>query len=248
MNKEEWKSVYGFEDTYLINKDGEVLAVDKMVNAAYGSKQLRKQHFMKIHTNNKGYFYFSPYTKRKYFIHKCIYEAFVGPIPEGYDLHHINHNHQDNRLENLCLIPSSKHRSMHCKETIERIKHKISKPVLQFTVDGELVAEYESLAEAERQTGIRPHMEGGKYKSSGGYLWCYKGQENLISEKVKANREKGVEKDVVQYTRNMEFVAEYKSITDAANNTNLELKNISAVCRGKRKTCGGYIWKYKEVA
>lgn len=241
---EEWKKVYGFEDTYLISKEGKVLAVDKIVNAAYGSKQLRKQHFMKIRTNNKGYFYFTTYKKRKYFIHKCIYEAFVKPIPDGYDLHHINHNHQDNRLENLCLIESSKHRSMHMKE---RLKDKgiASKTVLQYTLDGKLVAEYPSAREAEKYVGFRIHLEN---KSSGGYLWCYKGEENLITEKVKEYKEKGVERAVVQYTKSMEFVAEYKSLTEAQEKTNNDARNICATCAGKRKSCGGYIWKYKNVA
>lgn len=50
--------------------------------------------------------------------------------------------------------------------------------ILQFSKDGEFIAEYPSIREAERQTGC--HHQGicncckGKYKSTGGFIWKYK--------------------------------------------------------------------------
>lgn len=41
------------------------------------------------------------------------------------------------------------------------------------------------------------------------------------------------------------FIAEYISITDAHKQTNISLGNINSVCRGKRKTAGGFRWMYK---
>jgi len=41
-----------------------------------------------------------------------------------------------------------------------------------------------------------------------------------------------------------EFIGKYKSITECAKILNINLKNISAVLRGKRKSCGGYIFEY----
>ena len=50
-------------------------------------------------------------------------------------------------------------------------------PVLQFSKDGELIAEYPSLHEAERNTGCNiGHICDcckGKRKSAGGYIWMY---------------------------------------------------------------------------
>ena len=50
-------------------------------------------------------------------------------------------------------------------------------PVLQFSKDGKLIAEYLSLNEAERQTGCNRgnicRCCMGKYKSAGGYIWRY---------------------------------------------------------------------------
>ena len=38
------------------------------------------------------------------FIHRIVYETFVGEIPEGYQIDHINTNKLDYRLENLRLV------------------------------------------------------------------------------------------------------------------------------------------------
>lgn len=55
---------------------------------------------------------------------------------------------------------------------------------------------------------------------------------------------------IIQYTKNMEFVAEYPSIRDAARITCIDFRNIQKVLNNKPhcKTAGGYIWKYKEAA
>lgn len=54
---------------------------------------------------------------------------------------------------------------------------KQSIPILQFTKDGELVKEWPSAHEAERQLGIFQqgicHCLKGRYKSAGGFVWRY---------------------------------------------------------------------------
>jgi len=50
---------------------------------------------------------------------------------------------------------------------------------------------------------------------------------------------------VSQYTLDMEFVGEYSSTMDAERQTGVDHSHISACCKGKLKTAGGYIWKYK---
>ena len=49
------------------------------------------------------------------------------------------------------------------------------KPVLQLTLEGELIKEYASAKEAKQQTGIKiQNAIVGKMKTSGGFLWRYK--------------------------------------------------------------------------
>ena len=53
-----------------------------------------------------------------------------------------------------------------------------TKPILQFSKNGELIAEYSSLTEASRQTGCYQtnicNCCKGERKSTGGYIWKYK--------------------------------------------------------------------------
>lgn len=54
-------------------------------------------------------------------------------------------------------------------------------------------------------------------------------------------------KPVLQFTKNGEFVREWESIKDVRNELGIESGHISDCCSGKRKSTGGYIWKYKEA-
>lgn len=50
-------------------------------------------------------------------------------------------------------------------------------------------------------------------------------------------------KPVLQFDKEGKFIKEYESIDSAIKETGV--LHISCVCRGERKTAGGYIWKYK---
>ena len=77
---------------------------------------------------------------------------------------------------------TSEYNSHHCKhseESKKRIReNNPSKPVIQFSKNGDFIAEYPSAREAERQTGCRNgnicSCCKGKYKSTGGFIWKYK--------------------------------------------------------------------------
>ena len=49
---------------------------------------------------------------------------------------------------------------------------------------------------------------------------------------------------VLQFSKDGEFVAEYPSIRGASRQTGCNQSSICLCCKGKRKTCGGYIWMY----
>ena len=53
-------------------------------------------------------------------------------------------------------------------------------------------------------------------------------------------------KSVIQYSKDGEFIAEYSSIMEAERYTGCNNSIICKCCKGKRKSAGGYIWKYKE--
>lgn len=51
---------------------------------------------------------------------------------------------------------------------------------------------------------------------------------------------------VLQYSKSGEFIAEYPSIKEAEKQTGCHQSQICECCKGKRKSTGGFIWKYKK--
>lgn len=54
-------------------------------------------------------------------------------------------------------------------------------------------------------------------------------------------------KSVLQYDMDGNFVKEWDSIKNAANGTQTKMSNICHCCKGRLKSTGGYIWRYKEA-
>lgn len=54
---------------------------------------------------------------RSVFMHRYVWERHNGAIPDGYHVHHIDHDKSNNRLENLELLSASEHSSMHSRES-----------------------------------------------------------------------------------------------------------------------------------
>lgn len=46
-------------------------------------------------------------------VHKRTWEEANGPVPDGYIVHHVNHDKRDNRLENLVLMTHQEHSEHH---------------------------------------------------------------------------------------------------------------------------------------
>ena len=53
-------------------------------------------------------------------------------------------------------------------------------------------------------------------------------------------------KPVFQYDLNGNFIKKYYGIAEAQKETGILFQNISKVCKGKRNTAGGYIWRYEH--
>ena len=88
-------------------------------------------------------------------------------VENGYNTSAYGSNHYKHSEESRNKMSESKFGNQNATTT----------PVLQFSKDGELIAEYPSIMEAERQTGCNNgHICKcckGKYKSTGGYIWKY---------------------------------------------------------------------------
>ena len=171
---EQWKEIKGYEGLYDISDKGRYYSHPRpYCKGGYGYGNERGK-YLSISLSNK--------TKETKYIHVLVWEAFNGEIPEGYVVHHKNHNRKDNRLENLELLDMHTHATMHLNEHFEDFRKSSvksrSKPVLQYTLEGEFIKEWPSQAEASRQTGIHygtiSNCCVGRGKTAGGFIWRYK--------------------------------------------------------------------------
>lgn len=53
-------------------------------------------------------------------------------------------------------------------------------------------------------------------------------------------------KKVLQYTKHNKLIKEYESIEEASRQTKVATASITAICNYKRKTAGGFIWRFKN--
>jgi hypothetical protein len=73
--------------------------------------------------------------------------------------------------------------------------------------------------------------------------WCDRKYNNNYG-----TRTEKCSKPVLQFTREGKFIKEYPSLIEAERQTKIFNQNISSCCLGKRKSCGGFVWRYKNAS
>lgn len=138
----------------------------------------------------------------------------------------------------------------------EATQKSMGKKVNQFDLNKNYIATYPSLQEARKavnannQYYIKSCCEG-KVSKAHGFLWQYYKEENIINGIPKWDNsikmKKSQKRKVIQYDLNMNELARYDSISEAAKALGKKkFSGISEVCSGKQKTAGGFIWRYEE--
>ena len=64
---------------------------------------------------------------------------------------------------------------------------------------------------------------------------------------VEYNNRYSFNKCISQFTLKGVYIRDWDAISTASKELNINCSNISQCCLGKRKSAGGYVWKYKEV-
>ena len=129
------------------------------------------------------------------------------------------------------------------------------KPVLQFNLLGEFLNKFESPEDAAHDVnGSRNVISGccrGRTKTAYGYIWVYEEDYDSTQPMQKQARKQRVletyfSKTVLQYTLDKILINEFISAAEASRQTNINICCIRDCCRGRQKTAGGFIWRYKE--
>jgi hypothetical protein len=74
-------------------------------------------------------------------------------------------------------------------------------------------------------------------------IQCLTWEENRYKQRMETNIFRA--KQIVSIKD--DIVVEYKSVSDAVRKTGIMQGNISSCLTGKRKSCGGYKWIYKNI-
>ena len=124
------------------------------------------------------------------------------------------------------------------------------KPIEAYNLVGKYIKTYPSMSAAARELECevslisaviqkrRPTAKGFQFKA-------VDDTETIIMPFVK-KKSGPTGLAVIQYDLQDNFLHEYISASEAARQTGLHAQNISGVCRGIKKTCGGYKWRYKK--
>ena len=155
-------------DKFVVLSNGEVWNMDW-----YGTKQTKK---VKQSKNNDGYLRFN-FNGKKVQTHRLIAKCFLPNLNNLPQVNHKNEVKDDNRVDNLEWCTAEYNSNYGTRN------ERISKPVYQYTKDGQFVAKYESLHEVQRLFGYDNSTISaccnGKRKSAYGYIWSYNPPANI---------------------------------------------------------------------
>ena len=99
--KENWADTPEYEGLYLISDKGRVKSLPR---AGAWCERIRKQG---IKRGYKTVTLCKEGIRKEFLVHRLVWSAFKGEIPEGYVVNHLNEIKTDNRLENLEICTST---------------------------------------------------------------------------------------------------------------------------------------------
>ena len=182
------------------------------------------EHLISNSKNSKGY-YTVGFTKnnlrKNKMVHRLVAKAFILNPDNKKEVDHINTNRTDNRVENLKWVTHKEN----CNNPISKINY-------SNTRKGKTVYVYTN----EQRKAVSERMKGFKHSENSKLLMSYnrKGSKNSRALKV------------IQYSLNNEFIKEWEYIKQASEELGVCYSSIINCCKGKRKTAGGFIWKYQN--
>jgi len=111
-----WKDVKGYEGYYQVSNLGRVSSVGRIIKRSNGRSYPCGGDVLKLNIV-RGYAYVRLYKRKKskcYKIHRLVYEAFKGKLIDGHCIDHIDHNKQNNNVDNLRQV-TNRQNSAHRK-------------------------------------------------------------------------------------------------------------------------------------
>lgn len=222
---EEWKDIKGYEGLYQVSSEGRVWS-----NI---SKKYLGGH------NSVGYMVVNLGGGDIRLIHRLVAEAFIPNEENKPCVDHINTLKNDNRIENLRWVTYQENNLNQL--TIQHISEAQKK-------------RFENSEEREHQRIMHIGMHKGEKHPFYGKHHTEEARKKM-SEANKGRKQSiefiekrflKIKKPILQYDKDNNLIKEWSSSKDASVELNIDSSSITACCRGRLKTAGGYVWKYKN--
>ena len=157
------KDIAGYEGRYAVTSCGKVWS--------YKSKR-----FLKPNTVRGGYMQVKLYKdneEKDYYIHRLVSEAYI-PNPDNLpQINHRDENKANNCIQNLEWCDAKYNANYGTRN--DKVASSNKKPVLQFSLDGEFIREWECANDVGKEVSSNIcHCLKGRQKTALGYIWKYK--------------------------------------------------------------------------
>lgn len=168
--KEIWVDIKDYEG-YQVSNYGRVKSL--------GNDKKKKEKILKAGIDDTGHLFVILYKNgvgKKYSVHRLVAIHFIPNPLNKKEVHHKDHNPQNNNVENLVWLTNEEHKAEH-PERYEAVRKARSKRINQFTNDGLFLRTWYSSWDIQRELG---YNQGniikccqGKYKTAYGSIWQY---------------------------------------------------------------------------
>lgn len=143
-----------------------------------------------------------------------------------------------------------KHHTEESKKKLSESHSKDKKPVV--CIETNVI--YESIRDAERQTGVNHKYislvcngiirDGKRYLTAGGYHWCFLNEYDKNTYIIKKPKPLGKQQEIIC----IETGIVYETLKEASEKTGIYIDTIRKVCNKTKhyKTAGGYHWMFYD--
>jgi len=185
---EVWKEIKGYEGFYEVSNFGRIRSISRYIKQKNNSTKNIEGKILKPILNNKGKGYLMVALskngrEKRYYIHRLVAEAFISNKYNKKEVNHIDENPQNNKINNLewvTHLENSNHGTRGkriSKNLKEWCKNNRVKKVMQISLNGIFIKEWESAKEVEKELGINSKgislCATKRRKTAGGYKWTY---------------------------------------------------------------------------
>lgn len=215
-------------ENYLVTRDGKIFSLYRNKYLSNGNDNYYYQVVLSNNTSKRC----------SLLVHRIVASTF---IPNSNHFPIVNHkdgnihNNHENNLE-WC---SAKQNSQHAHNTGLQTVYK--RPVVQYTLKGEKIAEYGSIVEASKLTGISNKSICNVCREArtkcNGFRWAYKGKELKIKPYAHCRKVNQLDFDT------KELVRTFESAKEAAIHIGVAPSWMAKCCR-TNFVCKGFMWQY----